>query len=54
VFAAEIIAALAWSRALLFSVLMPRKPLEELIRLLRELRYKEMEHELSEQVLELT
>ena len=52
-FIAEAINALAWPAAVLFFVILLRKPIVELIPLLRKLKYKELELEFSREVAEL-
>lgn len=52
-FTAEAIKALAWPGAVLLLAIMLRKPIVELIPLLRKLKYKELEMEFSKEVAEL-
>ncbi|HEY8585088.1 MAG TPA: hypothetical protein VIL60_00010 [Rhodanobacter sp.] len=52
-FTAETIKALAWPASVLLLVIMLRKPIVELIPLLRRLKYKELELEFSQEVAEL-
>ena len=49
-FAAEVIKAVAWPASLLVLAFLLRKPLRELIPLLRRLRYKEVEIEFSREI----
>lgn len=53
-FISKLAKALAWPVAVVFLVLMLKKPLTELIPLLRKLKYKELEMEFSKEVAELT
>jgi len=52
-FISETIKSVAWPAAAIFLALMLKKPLTELIPLLRKLKYKELEMEFSEEVAEL-
>lgn len=52
-FISEVAKALAWPVAVVLLVLMLKKPLTELIPLLRKLKYKELEVEFSKEVAEL-
>ncbi|HZF97753.1 MAG TPA: hypothetical protein VEY92_05840 [Pseudoxanthomonas sp.] len=52
-FIAEVGKALAWPISVLLLVFMLRKPIRELIPLLRKLRYKEVEMEFSREIAEL-
>jgi len=49
-FIAEVVRALAWPASLFALVVLLRKPLKELIPLLRKLRYKEIELEFSKEI----
>lgn len=49
-FISEIIKSLAWPAAVAFLVLMLKKPITQLIPLLRKLKYKELEMEFSEEI----
>lgn len=52
-FISEAVKSLAWPATAVFLVLMLKKPITELIPLLRKLKYKELEMEFSEAVAEL-
>ena len=52
-FISEAVKSLAWPAAVVFLALMLKKPITELIPLLRKLKYKELELEFSEEVAEL-
>jgi hypothetical protein len=52
-FVAEVIKALAWPGSILLLAFMLRKPIGELIPLLRKLKYKEIEMEFSREIAEL-
>ncbi len=53
-FLASVIDSLAWPAAIVFLVVVLRKPLAELVPLLRKLKYKELELEFAEGVKELS
>ena len=52
-FISEIIKSLAWPAAVVTLVLMLKKPISQLVPLLRKLKYKELEMEFSEEIAEL-
>ncbi|WP_407353296.1 hypothetical protein [Luteimonas sp. R10] len=52
-FVAEVVRALAWPASVLLLAFMLRKPIGELIPLLRKLKYKEIEMEFSREIAEL-
>lgn len=52
-FIAEVVKALAWPASVVALVFMMRKPVGELIPLLRKLKYKEIEMEFSREIAEL-
>lgn len=52
-FISELIKSLAWPVAIIILVILLRKPIVELIPLLRRLKYKDLELEFSQEVTEL-
>ena len=52
-FLSEVISSLAWPSAAVLLVFLLRKPIVELVPLMKRLKYKELELEFSQQVLEL-